>query len=75
MVTVEILDPEKNTLSRVLCKLIEESNLSEGTLDSRSHFIKWMKEKHGYTVHFTEERKKLRCHIDTNELFFILKHG
>jgi hypothetical protein len=76
MMTIEIDDPNANSITVVLCKLIDAANkkVRLGGPDLQKHFANWMKEQYGYNVTFSKKGKKFVCHIDTSEVFFILKH-
>ena len=77
MIDIEIVAPDYSNLSVALNNLLKEAtpktNLS-GT-NFQHHFIKWAKQKYNYDINFSVNKGTLTCHIDTDETFFILKHG
>lgn len=77
MFTVKIINPERDNTCRALTKLLDEAWKTCSQKDNlQNHFKKWAKEKYNYNVEYTTTKKGLlKIHIDTDEVFFVLKHG
>ena len=77
MFKIKIINPEQNNSSRALSNLLSEAMLSCKTSDNlQVHFKKWAKDNYNYNIEYTRTKDgTLSVHIDTDEIFFVLKHG
>ena len=77
MFTVTIIHPERDNTSRALTKLLGEASKSCSHKENlQNHFKKWAKDNYNYNIEYTRTKKgSLKVHIDTDEVFFVLKHG
>jgi hypothetical protein len=75
--TIKIINPERNNTSRALSNLLSESMLSCKNRDNlQVYFKKWAKDNYNYNIEYTRTKNgTLSVHIDTEEMFFVLKHG
>lgn len=77
MIDIEIVSPDYSNLCVALNNLLKEATPEKNIrgVNFQHHFIKWAKRKYNYDIKFSVNNGNLVCHIDTDETFFILKHG
>lgn len=77
MIDIEIGPPDYSNLGMAFNNLLSEATPKKNIsgINFQHHFKKWAKGKYGYDITFSVTSSTLTCHIDTDETFFILKHG